>query len=53
MWNRLLVCQLVMDRTLSGGELGDLLRGSAIYFSAIRELVMELFGAETRGLGYR
>ena len=46
-WSRLLVCQLVMVRTLSGGELGILLGGSTIRSSAGRELVMEICGANT------
>ena len=46
-WSRLLVCQLVMVRTLSGGELGSQLGGSAIRSSAGKELVMEICGADT------
>ena len=52
LWSRLLVCQLVMVRTLSGGELGILLRGSTTRSSAVRELVKEIYGADTWDLGY-
>ena len=44
--SRLLACQLVMVRTLSGGDLGILLRGSVIHSGAVKELVIEICDAD-------
>ena len=46
LWNRLLVCKFVMVRTLSGGGLGVLVRGSTICSSAFRELVIGICGTD-------
>ena len=43
----LLACQSVMVQTLSRGELGILLRGSAIRSSAVREMIMEIYGSDS------
>ena len=47
MWDRLLVRQLVMVRTLSGGEPGILLRGLEICLREVKDLDIGTCGADS------